>query len=303
MPAPVISPAEKTYITEGIDNDCRADGRARMDYRTLVLEAGLLSQASGSARGRLGDTDVLVGVKVEIGEVEPDAPNVGRVICNVECAPSASQQFEGRGADDLNNSLTQALDRWYNGAQSGLDLKKLGIIPGQSCWIIYIDAMVMDCDGNLFDTIVMTTRAALQDTRIPKTEIQDMGDGEFEFDVMDDVEEAEPLEGWQQSPVSVTLYKVGERYIVDPTILEELCAQVILSVGVNKDGQLCGMQKSGLGSLDPSLVSEMVQSATQLALPLIKKLDTKLHEDQENELDKRRKGMPVEKLGFFAAVI
>ncbi|ORX60494.1 hypothetical protein DM01DRAFT_1300281 [Hesseltinella vesiculosa] len=303
MPAPVISPAEKAYIQDGVAHDCRADGRSRLEYRHLVLESGLLSQAGGSARCRLGETDVLVGVKVEIGEVEPDKPNVGRILCNVECAPSASQQFEGRGADDLNNTLTQALDRIYNGPQGGFDLEKLCIIPGQSCWLIYIDAMVMDYAGNLFDTIVMTTRAALQDTRIPKTEVQDLGDGEFEFDVVDDVEEAEPLEGWDDSPVVVTLYKIGERYIVDPTMLEELCAQVILSVGVNKHGQLCGTQKSGLGSLEPSLLSDMIQTATQLALPLIDKLDTKLHDDYEKELDKRRKGEHVEKMGFFAAVI
>lgn len=35
-----------------------------------------------------------------------------------------------------------AVDRLFNGPQSGLDLEKLCIIPGQQCWIIYIDAMV-----------------------------------------------------------------------------------------------------------------------------------------------------------------
>ncbi|CAO3609148.1 unnamed protein product [Cunninghamella echinulata] len=83
MPAPLISPAEKSYIEQGIEQDCRADGRNRLEYRHLVLESGLLSQASGSARCRLGDSDVLVGVKVEIGEIDPEKPNVGRIICNV----------------------------------------------------------------------------------------------------------------------------------------------------------------------------------------------------------------------------
>jgi exosome complex component RRP42 len=84
MPAALISPAEKSYIEQGIEQDCRADGRARLEYRHVVMETGLLSQASGSARCRLGDSDVLVGVKVEIGEVEQNKPNQGRVVCNVE---------------------------------------------------------------------------------------------------------------------------------------------------------------------------------------------------------------------------
>ncbi|KAL0081842.1 ribosomal protein S5 domain 2-type protein [Phycomyces blakesleeanus] len=303
MPIPVISPAEKSYIEQGVETDCRADGRGRLEYRHLVLETGLLSQASGSARCRLGNSDVLVGIKVEIGEIEQDQPNQGRISCNVECSPSASQQFEGRGADDLNNTLTLALERLLSGPQSGLDLDKLCIIPGQQCWVIHIDAMVMDCAGNLFDCIVMTTRAALFNTRIPKTEIQDLGDGEFEFEVMDDVEDAEAIAGWENLPMSVTLYKIGERYILDPTILEELCSQVTLTVGVNKTGQVCGVQKGGSGSVDPSLLTEMIQTATTLAGPLIQQLDAKLAEEEKNVLDKRRKGEPVQKLGFFAAVI
>jgi exosome complex RNA-binding protein Rrp42 (RNase PH superfamily) len=82
---PYLSQAERDYITEGVQSDLRADGRGRLDYRALVLETGIISQANGSARVRLGDgTDVLVGVKVEIDQVEPDADNVGKVVCNVE---------------------------------------------------------------------------------------------------------------------------------------------------------------------------------------------------------------------------
>jgi exosome complex component RRP42 len=84
MPIALISPAEKKYIEQGVEEDCRADGRARLEYRHVVLETGILAQASGSARCRLGDSDVLVGVKVEIGEPEQDKPTQGRVICSVE---------------------------------------------------------------------------------------------------------------------------------------------------------------------------------------------------------------------------
>lgn len=84
MPAPLLSPAERDYITQGVESDCRADGRSCLDYRHFVLETGVLSQTSGSARCRLGDSDVLVGVKVEVGEIEYGQPNEGRVVCNVE---------------------------------------------------------------------------------------------------------------------------------------------------------------------------------------------------------------------------
>ncbi|CEG78053.1 hypothetical protein RMATCC62417_12712 [Rhizopus microsporus] len=196
-----------------------------------------------------------------------------------------------------------AVDRLFNGPQSGLDLEKLCIIPGQQCWIIYIDAMVMDAAGNLLDCIVMTARAALYNTRIPKTEIQDLGEGEYEFEVMDDVEDAEPIVGWENLPITVTLYKIADRYIIDPTILEELCSQVTLTVGVNRNGSVCSIQKGGNGSIEPSLLTEMIQTATTLAKPMLQQLDAKLIEEEDQVQEKRRNGLPVEKLGFFASVI
>jgi exosome complex component RRP42 len=56
----------------------------------------------------------------------------------------------------------------------------------------------------------MATKAALYNTRIPKTQIQDLGDGEFEFEVLDDVEDAERLDGIENIPIGVTLNKVKQ---------------------------------------------------------------------------------------------
>ena len=54
----------------------------------------------------------------------------------------------------------------------------------------------------------MATRASLYNTKVPKTIIQDHGDGEIEFDISEDVEEWERIEGWDKVPVSITLNKV-----------------------------------------------------------------------------------------------
>lgn len=161
----------------------------------------------------------------------------------------------------------------------------------------------MDAAGNLLDCIAMTVRAALNNTRIPKTEIEDLGDGDFEFEVMDDVEEAEPIKGWENTPISVTLYKIGNRYIIDPTILEELCSSVTLSIGVNKDGQVCSMKKGYNGGIDPSLMNEMINTATVLGKPLIERIDQKLVDDNNKIQQKKQSGQYVDPIGFFASVI
>ena len=55
------------YICEGFQLDVRTDGRNTEELRSIVLETGQLVQASGSARLKLGVTDVLVAVKVCAG--------------------------------------------------------------------------------------------------------------------------------------------------------------------------------------------------------------------------------------------
>ncbi|CAH1765901.1 7144_t:CDS:2 [Entrophospora sp. SA101] len=310
MPLSLISPSENDFILKGVDDNIRADGRGRLDYRHVDLETGVIPQASGSARCRLGvGTDVLVGVKIEIGAIEIDGnyeqvveikSKRGRVVCSVECSPIASQQFAGRGAEDINNELTQTIERIFNGPQGGLNLEKLCIIPGQQCWVVYIDAMVLDYAGNLSDTIFITTRAALYNARVPKTTIQDHGDGEIEVDISEDVEEWERIYGWDMVPIGVTLNRIGARHIVDATPLEELATETKLLVTVNKMGKICGIQKSGSGCIEPSLLKEMVQTGRTIGLGLIDSLDSMLKQEEEEINKKHARREPIDQLGFFA---
>lgn len=186
------------------------------------------------------------------------------------------------------------MNRVLNGPQGGIDLKSLCIIPGAQCWIIYVDVLVLDYDGNLLDTIFLATRAALQNTRIPKTEIQDIGNGQLEFEISDDIEDAEKIKGWEDVPVTVSLNKIGQKYIVDATAMEELCTDTKIIIAVNKGGEICAMQKSLHGSLNPSLLTEMIRTAKDIGKILIKNLDTTLEHEQIMATRANNK-----KFGFF----
>lgn len=58
------SVGEQSYITQGVEHGVRCDGRGCEDFRTVRIELGPIVQASGSARLKLGGTDVIVAVKV-----------------------------------------------------------------------------------------------------------------------------------------------------------------------------------------------------------------------------------------------
>ncbi|KAJ3158170.1 Exosome complex component RRP42 [Geranomyces michiganensis] len=309
----MISVSEKDYITKGVDRSVRADGRARLDFRDLHLETGMITQASGSCRVTLeGGTDVLVGVKVEVGSIEPDAEAAGdaddevgndggdggaraaggeddltngggrsgsahahardrgRISCTVACSPSATRVFDPRDVESMCNEYSQLLNRVLNSEHGGVDLAALCIIPGSTCWVLGVDALVLDYGGGLLDAIFAATRGALHNTRIPRVTVEQT-DGRVEFEIAD--EETEIVAGWEDVPLTVSMNKIGYRHIVDPTPLEELCSSARLTVAVNRRGNLCALQKGGEGGIEPSLLAEMVQTAKQLGQGLLTKQD------------------------------
>jgi len=46
-----------------------------------------------------------------------------------------------------------------------LDVESLCLVRGRLCWMVYIDALVLNYEGNLMDAVVMASWAALRATR------------------------------------------------------------------------------------------------------------------------------------------
>jgi exosome complex component RRP42 len=65
-----LSPAERSYIIAGLASDVptREDGRALLTPRPLALSYGDAAAANGSARVRIGETEVLAGITLEVVE-------------------------------------------------------------------------------------------------------------------------------------------------------------------------------------------------------------------------------------------
>ncbi|RKP14494.1 ribosomal protein S5 domain 2-type protein [Piptocephalis cylindrospora] len=301
MPSSLLSPVERDFIRSSILSGTRSDGRGPSDYRTPELVTCLIPQTDGSARCRLGDgTDVLVSVKAEVGSVDlSSGGDTGRVVCNVEASPSANQSFEGRGADELNNELTRALDRAIAGPQGGLDLKALCIVPGAHCWDIHVDALILDDGGNLMDALFMAVRAALCTSRIPATTTQDVGEGQVEFEVVDDVDQAKAIAGSKDLPLCVTVHQIGEGHVVDATPTEALCSSAQIHVSFNGSGQLCALQKGGSGPIEPSVLMSMMQTGREQAKKLLSWVDGELVRQEKLDKEQRRLGQAPTSQALF----
>eukprot|EP01120_Amphizonella_sp_Union-15-10_P010176 TRINITY_DN4041_c0_g3_i1.p1 TRINITY_DN4041_c0_g3~~TRINITY_DN4041_c0_g3_i1.p1 ORF type:complete len:283 (-),score=47.91 TRINITY_DN4041_c0_g3_i1:35-883(-) len=268
-----ISPPEKSFISEGVAQNCRNDGRGRLDYRPFFIQTGVISQANGSARVTLACTTVVVGVKAELGGPTPESPDKG--IVNVHVS-----RWDNVGKEDDISSLRYLVQ----GMCSRLDRKLLCLRQGKNCWILYVDVVIFHEDGNLQDAVSMCTRAAIFDTRIPRVTIiqsQESKD-DYELELNDDPNVALTL-SVHEFPVTVTFTKIGENQIVDATMEEELCMSSRVIVGVNINGNICHVQKE-FGSLSYLALQQVISASRKLGSTLLKQMDSQL-QNQKKSVD------------------
>jgi len=90
-----ISNIDREFVEDLLRKGERIDGRAFNEYRKIEIEANVVpAKAEGSALVRLGDTSVVAGVKVLVGERYPDSPDEGVTMVTAEMSPIASPLFE-----------------------------------------------------------------------------------------------------------------------------------------------------------------------------------------------------------------
>ncbi|BAU03492.1 hypothetical protein VIGAN_UM117300, partial [Vigna angularis var. angularis] len=187
-----LSLGEKHFIQGGIAHDLRCDGRKRLTYRPILVETGVIPQANGSARVRMGATDVIASIKAELGKPSLLQPNKGKVSIYIDCSSTAEPAFEGRGGDELaaelSNALQDCLLGGKSGAGAGVDLSSLIVVEGKICWDLYIDGLVVSSDGNLLDALGAAIKAALCNTGIPRVQVAAgaSNDEQPEVDVSDE---------------------------------------------------------------------------------------------------------------------
>jgi len=248
----------RNHIIKLFRDNVRLDGRNLTDYRTpLKVDINVTDTAEGSARVRIGETDLIVGVKVEIMEPYPDAPDQGSIMVGAELLPLSSPDFElgppGIGAIEL----ARVVDRGIRESKC-FDFKKLCIKEGEKVWMLIIDICTINNDGNLFDASALGAVAALKSMKFPKHK-----DGVIDYKARTD----KGLD-MKDFPITITVVKIGDKFLIDPSSEEEKVIDARLSVASLSDGTLCALQKGG----DYPLTTEDTNKMVDLALDKAKEL-------------------------------
>jgi exosome complex component RRP42 len=235
MTSDVVVNIKKKRITELLASGKRSDGRAPTDYREIQIEAGVIERAEGSARVRLGKTEVLVGVKIGTGSPFPDTPDTGVLTVNAELVPLAYPSFEPGPPSENAVELARVVDRGIRESKA-IDLEKLCVESGKLVFVVFVDLYILNHDGNLIDASTMAALAALINTKMFKYTVEECAivkkPGYNPLPVVD-------------YPISVTFAKIGGKLILDTAIDEELVMDARLTLTMNKDGHICATQKGG----------------------------------------------------------
>lgn len=245
----------KSHLLNTLSKGIRYDGRKLLQYRDLSIELNPIRSAEGSARVKIGKTDVIAGVKLAIEKPYPDTPDKGNLMVNVELRPLSNPQFEVGPPGDQAVELARIIDKCIRESES-IDTKKLCITKGEKVWSVMIDICPINDDGNLFDAAAFASVAALKTARLPKVE------GET-VDYLTKTKTPLPL---NTEPISITVLKIGQHLLIDPLPEEEPHTDARLTVAFTEKGVICSLQKGGEMPLTSNEIKEMVKTAKQQSL-------------------------------------
>jgi len=240
----------KNNILRSLEKDIRYDGRKMLDYRNVIVEANPVKNAEGSARVKIGDTEVIAGVKLEVGEPYPDTPEEGALMVGAELYPLSNPEFELGPPGIEAIELARVIDRGIRESKA-INQKKLVIKEGEKVWMVVIDICAINDSGNLFDASALATLVALKNTKFPEYKDE-------KVDYKTKTKKGLPIE---KEPIEVTVYKIGKYFIVDPLTEEEKACDARLTVAVTSDEKICAMQKGGDYPLTSEDINEMIDIA------------------------------------------
>jgi exosome complex component RRP42 len=240
------------YIKTLASKNLRIDDRKLDEHRKITIEKDVIENAEGSAKVKLGDTEVIVGVKMGVGEPFPDTPNEGVLIVNAELSPLASPEFELGPPRERAIEMARIVDRGIRESKC-IDMEKMCIKKGEKVWMIFVDIQPLNHDGNLIDASGIAATEALLNTKMPEY------DEKNETVNYENKKKKLPL---KEKPVPVTLAQINDRLFVDPGIEEEDVMSSRITIVTKENGNICAIQKGGKSGF----LIERAEEAIDIAL-------------------------------------
>ncbi|MFA5856156.1 MAG: exosome complex protein Rrp42 [Candidatus Pacearchaeota archaeon] len=249
----------------------RLDQRKPYDIRDITIETGVSINAEGTSRVKIGKSEVIVGVKMDVQTPYTDHEDEGTMVTSMEFSPVAGERYEAGPPQMDSIEIARVVDRGIR--ESGfIDWKKLCIKSGEKVWSILIDIYCINDDGNILDASAIGAVAALKVAKFPvyNEETGKVKYGEF-------TENSLPLT--EHLPITMSFYKIGDKLLFDPTRDEEDASEARITLSVSlfkKEKAINSMQKGGITSIKLNEMDEIIKESEKLYDILLPKIEKQI---------------------------
>lgn len=227
-------------VKEFISRGSRFDGRKPLEYREIEMKVNELKKADGCCELSMGDTKVIVGVKFDTMTPYPDTPDKGGLIVSINYIPIVFKKLP----QNKDIEVSRVVDRSIRESKT-LNLEDFCVEPGEKAFTVFIDAYVLNYDGNLIDALNLAAMKALQNAKMPKLD----ENGKV-------ARSDEPLK-LNNTPIMVTVSSIEGEFMVDLTNAEENAVDYSLSLSYLDKDRICAMQKQGSGGIPQEDLEEI----------------------------------------------
>jgi exosome complex component RRP42 len=262
---------QRDRIIDYLKQGKRFDSRKPEEYRKIEVRTGVSNNAEGSASVKFGKTEVYAGVKLDVGEPYADSPNAGNLTVSAELSPIASPDFEMGPPSIKSIEMSRIIDRGLR--ESGfIEFEKLCIKDGEKVWNVYLDIYAVNDSGNMMDVAAMAALVALANAKVPHYD-EKTGKIDKEKGLS---KEGLPLNK-EAMAFNMTLHKIGDKIVADPTKEEEEISDFRISIAVSSNKgkpRISSIQKGKEGAVsteDMDKVLKLIESKFDEIYPEVEK--------------------------------
>jgi exosome complex component RRP42 len=256
-------PGSAGHLLKALEADVRYDGRAKTDFRNIVVETNVSATAEGSAIVTAGNCKVMAGVKVSLGTPYPDSPEDGTLMVGCELLPLAHKSIETGPPSIDSIEIARVIDRGIRESHA-FDTKKLCIKKGERVWTVSVDIVPINHDGNIIDLGALAALCALSVTRFPTIN----EDGNADYKHLSD-----NLLIMEKHPLPITVCKVRDQLFIDPLKDEEGLIDARITITCLDEEHICSLQKGGDESFSIKELDQAFEMALKASTDLRKKLN------------------------------
>lgn len=202
----------------------RLDKRGPLDYREKKYEVSISPNASGSSSVKIGETEAVTGLMIEESPPFEDTPEEGNLSVEIYLAEFVKNLFKDR--DVLGVELSRVVDRAIRSSKF-IKSSDLVIVPGEKVYALFIDGLITNNDGNVFDTANRSAVLTLLSSKLNDKPL--------------------PLD-MERIPISFTFAKIGDYLFLDPSAYEEMIADAIIVFGI-ANNKIVSIQKTKSGGI------------------------------------------------------